>query len=69
MILIAIIKFEKVLNLSQLREIKFPDWVLSKWCSGCRVEFVSDTDYEKKKVFINQLLESKLYNATKNNSV
>ncbi len=57
MILTAIIKFEKTLDITILKTIKFPEYVLEKWCSGCKVEFISDNDYDKKKVFIHNLLK------------
>ena len=57
MILIAIIKFEKTLDLSELKSIKFPNYVLEKWCSGCKIEFISDNDYDKKKIEINNLIK------------
>lgn len=51
MTLLAIIKFKQPLEPSQLKKIQFPNWVIEKWCSACKVEFISDIDYENKKVF------------------
>lgn len=58
MTLIAIIKFDRILDLYKLKSINFPDYVLEKWCSGCKIEFISDNDYNKKEIEINNIVKN-----------
>lgn len=53
---IAIIKFEKSLEVSILKSINFPSYVLEKWCAACKIEFISDQDYDIKKQEILNLI-------------
>lgn len=54
--IIGLVTFKKQLTIEDLKNKNWPTFILEKWCSGCKFEFLSDDDYESKKVLIHNFI-------------